>query len=343
MSKISVIVPVYKVEKYLHRCVNSILNQTFKDFELILVDDGSPDNCPAICDGYAEKDKRIKVIHQANQGVSVARNVGIEYSLNTDSKWITFIDSDDWVHPQYLEILYKACIDNNVKIACCGIQETNFDINSYETYNLPLKVEYGNADNLFCEHGLQIWTAWARIYDKNIFLKERFPFGKLFEDAYIIYKLLYSEQNIVNIKGCLYYYYISNNSITRSKTNLQELERLSLYINEVQWLYEKGFHDSCIKILNLYKCQFKDLIIKVKDNREILKKSIKQAKKTKKFLIRKFKSEMDNELKDLNEFLIWVIKYRKNIFYSDYQVAKQNKGRIYAFLWGIKNFWKKYF
>ena len=103
MPTISVVVPVYKVEKYLNRCVDSILNQTYKDFELILMDDGSPDKAPEICDDYAKKYDFIHVIHQKNGGLSAARNSGIEWALeNSDSEWITFIDSDDWIHPEYM-------------------------------------------------------------------------------------------------------------------------------------------------------------------------------------------------------------------------------------------------
>ena len=120
---ISVIVPVYKVEEYIYRCVDSILAQSFKDFELILVDDGSPDNCGKICDEYAQKDKRITVIHKENGGLSDARNTGIDWALK-NSNWITFIDSDDWVHTDYLKNLYNAVKENNVDISVCGYVNT---------------------------------------------------------------------------------------------------------------------------------------------------------------------------------------------------------------------------
>ena len=106
MPQISVIVPVYRVEAYLDRCVTSILNQTFRDLELILVDDGSPDNCGALCDAYGRADSRVRVIHQKNGGLSAARNAGIDWVFaNSDSQWLTFIDSDDWVHPEMLRRL----------------------------------------------------------------------------------------------------------------------------------------------------------------------------------------------------------------------------------------------
>ena len=111
MPEISVIVPVYKVEPYLRRCVDSILAQTFTDIEVILIDDGSPDGCPAICDEYVQQDNRVKVIHQENRGVSAARNAGLDWVFaNSDSQWISFVDSDDWVHPQFLEYLHLSLI-----------------------------------------------------------------------------------------------------------------------------------------------------------------------------------------------------------------------------------------
>ena len=123
MQKISVIVPVYKVEKYIHRCVDSILGQTYADFELILVDDGSPDNCGAICDEYAAKDSRVVVIHQENGGLSAARNAGIDWAFaNSDSQWISFVDSDDWIHPCFLERLWQAARTYRVSISCCKFQ-----------------------------------------------------------------------------------------------------------------------------------------------------------------------------------------------------------------------------
>ena len=104
MPIVSVIIPVYKVEKYLKQCLDSIISQSFSDFECILVDDGSPDNCPNICNQYSEKDERFRVIHQSNQGLSAARNTGIE---NSSGEWICFIDSDDCIHPDYISILYS--------------------------------------------------------------------------------------------------------------------------------------------------------------------------------------------------------------------------------------------
>ena len=118
MSELSIIVPIYKVEKYLHRCVDSILNQTFQDFELILIDDGSPDNCGAICDEYAVWDSRVKVIHQSNSGVSAARNAGLDVASGT---YLGFIDADDWIEPMMYETLITTAKQKQMDMVACGI------------------------------------------------------------------------------------------------------------------------------------------------------------------------------------------------------------------------------
>jgi glycosyltransferase involved in cell wall biosynthesis len=120
MAAISVIIPVYQVEKYIRRCLDSLLAQTFSDFEAILVDDGSTDQSGAICEEYARKDPRFVVFHQKNQGQSVARNYALDWVYaNSDSRYISFVDSDDWVHPKYLELLYEAITRFSVKISQC--------------------------------------------------------------------------------------------------------------------------------------------------------------------------------------------------------------------------------
>lgn len=115
--KISIIVPIYNVEKYLQKCVDSILCQTYKNLEIILVNDGSPDNCPAICDEYAKKDKRIKVIHKQNGGVSSARNAGLDVATG---KYVQFVDSDDWVEPEYSKTMINLIEENNCDLGICG-------------------------------------------------------------------------------------------------------------------------------------------------------------------------------------------------------------------------------
>ncbi len=130
MPELSIIVPVYRVEPYLRRCVDSILAQTFRDFELILVDDGSPDGCPAICDEYAAKDSRVLVIHQENRGVSAARNAALDIARGS---YIGFVDSDDWIDPQMYEKLITAIQENHRDVAICGVTYINEQKEPYRT------------------------------------------------------------------------------------------------------------------------------------------------------------------------------------------------------------------
>ena len=168
VSEISIVVPVYKVEKYLHRCVDSLLNQSFTAFDLILVDDGSPDQCGQICDQYAERDKRIHVIHQYNRGLSAARNSGIDWSLsNSDSKWITFVDSDDWVHPQYLSLLYESALACKTDISVCAYKELNNSGNQdYKKVEDRLATEW-KPEDFFVENHVNATVAWGKLYKKE--------------------------------------------------------------------------------------------------------------------------------------------------------------------------------
>ena len=141
---VSVIIPVYKVEKYLHRCVESILGQTYKNVEVILVDDGSPDNCGEMCDVFAKRDHRVRVIHKKNGGLSDARNAGIEIAKG---KYLSFLDSDDWVHPKYIEKLYYLMMTTKSDIAACKFIRTSSEDILADTSNVEIH-EFSNVEAL---------------------------------------------------------------------------------------------------------------------------------------------------------------------------------------------------
>ncbi len=229
MPKISVIVPVYKVEPYLRRCIDSILGQTFRDFELILVDDGSPDGCPAICDEYAEKDSRIRVIHKENGGLSSARNAGLDWMFeNSDSAYLTFIDSDDYVEPEYLEELYKALIDNDADVSLCGYYRVgdgqeriyeNFSgcdaFDGIEACKMVNKAQEGHT--LFV-------VACAKLYKRDMFEDIRYPVGKIHEDEFITYRILYKAHCVVELGRCLYAYTVNREGIMCSGFSLKRYD-----------------------------------------------------------------------------------------------------------------------
>ena len=206
VSEISVIVPVYKVEPYIHRCVDSILAQTFTDFELILVDDGSPDNCGAICDEYAAQDSRVRVIHQENRGQAAARNAGIDWAFaNSDSEWLSFIDSDDWVHPMYLEALYQGAVDMGLPVVIGGFQRTTGENPIMDAGALHANVR--NTEEYFCAENVNAIVIWGKIYKKADFTDIRYPVGKDFEDEFTTYKILFRYENVAVISEPIYAYF----------------------------------------------------------------------------------------------------------------------------------------
>ena len=239
--KISVIVPIFRIEKYLPTCIDSLLQQSFLDFELILVDDGSPDNCPKICDDYANLDSRIKVIHKKNGGLLSARKEGIE---NAVGKYISFVDGDDWVDKFYLDTLFKLAEANDSDLVVTG-QFREFD-GKIETikpkmagiYNekelrsliIPNAIYNGN----FCEHGISTYV-WNKLYKRELLYRVLMEVPNeiiMGEDAAITYSYLAISKSLVISRIPLYYYRQRHDSIVKSIENpKKEFYRLGLLMN----------------------------------------------------------------------------------------------------------------
>lgn len=240
MPGISVIVPVYKVEPFLRRCVDSILAQTYEDFELILVDDGSPDSCGAICDQYAAADNRIHVIHQKNGGLSAARNTGIDWAFeNSSSRWLAFVDSDDWVHPDFLRILYKTAEETLCKISACGFYRTSGE-GFPETQDVS--VQSMSADDYYCGkmHDGVTAVAWNKLYHKSLFKKLRYPIGKLHEDEFTTYQALYKAGKVGVTPARLYAYYQNPGGIMRSEWNPRRMHMLEAFEQQIEFARAAG-------------------------------------------------------------------------------------------------------
>lgn len=229
MAAISVIVPVYKVEPYLHRCVDSILNQTFTDFELILVDDGSPDNCGAICDEYAAKDSRIHVIHQKNGGVSAARNAGLERAFANGCQWVAFVDSDDWIHSRFLEVLHRTAVENAVMLSFCEfcyVQEGE-DV-SENTLPDALRVNIHSPEDVFYSHNDEIVMSYVCrcLFHSRLLPGIRFPEGRLWEDAYVFPEIIFRTERVAEVNAKLYYYLQRKGSTVNSNWSIAKLDEL---------------------------------------------------------------------------------------------------------------------
>lgn len=227
MPKISVIVPVYKVENYLTRCVNSLLAQTWKDIEIILVDDGSPDNSGAICDEFAEKDPRVKVIHKENGGLSSARNCGLTVA---SGDYIGFVDSDDYVLPEMYEKLYLALTENDAEISICSYSYIDEDSGQFLPMNVPLKAEILSRENAYshldvCIEGYSYYvTAWNKLYKKELFDGCLFAEGKLHEDEFFAHHIFAKCNKIAVIDDKLYMYMQRNGSITNANITIKHLD-----------------------------------------------------------------------------------------------------------------------
>ena len=239
MPQISVIVPVYRVEDYLSRCVESILKQTYRDFELILVDDGSPDNCGRICDRYAGEDCRVHVIHQQNAGLSAARNAGLDWIFaNSDSRWVTFVDSDDWIHPQMLRRLLSAASEGQVSISACGFGETEGEDPTVEPD--ALEPERWTAGEFYRNRFVDATIACAKLYHRSCFETVRYPLGKYHEDEFVTYRLLFAGETLMFIPAPLYAYYQNPLGITKNTWSLRRLDAWEAYEQQIAFFQARG-------------------------------------------------------------------------------------------------------
>lgn len=231
-TAISVIVPIYRVEKYLPACIDSILNQTFTDFELILVDDGSPDRCPEICDETAKRDARVRVIHQANQGLSAARNAGIEAARGA---WLSFVDSDDYIAPQFYEKLYQTAQRTDADCVMCSVQNVDESGKPIDSALMRVADEVKTGREVLRKIGRDdvtpYLTAWNKLYRRKLFNTLRYPAGRQNEDVFVFAELFCQVQRAVCVAEPLYFYRKRIGSIMNSVVTLRNLDEMWAYVN----------------------------------------------------------------------------------------------------------------
>lgn len=247
---ISVIIPIYKVEAYIHKCIDSILIQTYINLEIFLVDDGSPDDCGKICDEYAQKDNRIKVIHKKNGGLSDARNVAIDVATG---EYITFVDSDDYVSADYVETLYNLCQKYQCKVSIASFQ-------TFQEGSKPEEIdkkyyEYCQSsteaiEQMFYQEKFDN-SAWAKLYHRSLFdTGIRYPKGLLYEDLPTTYLLMAGAEKVAFCNRIIYYYLLRPNSIEGSKFSPQKMDS-ALRIFEMMEV-----HDELIsKVRKAFNCR----------------------------------------------------------------------------------------
>lgn len=298
---ISVIIPIYQVEPYLRRAVDSVLNQTYRNLEIILVDDGSPDRCPLICDEYEKKEARVRVVHKSNGGLSDARNAGLDVA---GGDYIAFLDSDDYFAPGFIEILYDAMIKYNAQVAQCRYMVTDRrpykgemafkeDFEEHEKLCKAGRAEeiVYNSDELLhnqydaiCEDATYFIVAWNKLYDARLWKDVRFPKGFIHEDEATTYKVFNKAKRGVYIKAPLYAYFTQPKSITRDKFSVKRLDWVTALTDRILYFEKNGEFslataamraraDGCIK----YYYQLKRFVGGSKKEQKMLKDCVREA------------------------------------------------------------------
>lgn len=239
---LSVIVPVYKVEQYLKKCIDSILGQTMADLELILVDDGSPDNCPALCDAAAEQDPRVRVIHQKNGGLSAARNAGLDAARG---EWIGFVDSDDFIAPEMYRTLLDRVRADGTRLAICSlvyVDESGAPL-EHEPSSITKDevVSREEAENrLF---GFRYWyyvVANNRLYHRSLFEDYRFPVGRVHEDEFAAHHLIWNSGSVSLAAQGLYFYVQRSGSIMANGFTVKRLDGALAFLDRTEFALEHG-------------------------------------------------------------------------------------------------------
>ena len=248
--KVSIIVPVYKVEKFLDRCIRSLIEQTYPNLEIILVDDGSPDSCGAKCDNWSNKDKRVISLHKKNGGLSDARNYGVRYATGD---YIMFVDSDDYVANNIVELLLSEIFKYDADIACCNYLKTTEDFSEFDK---SVDEEYVLSGRDAClsmmNHFYFLTTAWASLIRSDIVAKYEFPVGRNQEDEATTYKYYYASSKVVVTTAKLYGYYQNPNSIMNSHPERNTRELLMALSERMQFFEVNGETELKEKTLSLY-------------------------------------------------------------------------------------------
>lgn len=308
---ISVVIPVYNVEKYVEECIISVINQTYTNIEIILVDDGSKDSSGKICDLYSKKDSRIKVIHKENGGLSDARNAGIDEARG---KYITFIDSDDYVDEKYIEVLYESLTSSNAQMSQCGIKKFYENGTTEDIYYSSDCVKSSKEFLLdtYNAHWDNV-VVWNKMYLLDSFKNIKFPKGKIHEDEYTTYKIVYDLNRISITSQILYHYRQTLNSITGKKYNIKRLDILEALEERADFFKEKNEQQLYTLTLIFYLAVIKKHYI-------LVKQYIENSKKIQKKMLKKYRN-VHNKLKmNLKEKIKSLFFY---IFPNVYYIIKK--------------------
>lgn len=306
---VSVIVPVYKTEKYLNHCINSIVGQTYNNLEIILVDDGSPDRCPAICDLWKEKDERIKVFHQVNAGGGQARNLALDKSKG---KFVIFVDSDDYIAPFMIEFLYKQFQDD-VDIVECGYCITHNDNAEFDEESEGYRWESFGAEEAVLENikdRMFRQIIWNKMYRKSVVGDVRFPVRKNIDDEFWTYQVLGNARKVIYTNKVLYAYRQQEYSVMHSLNAVRRFQALEAKLQRHEYIckYMPALKNE--SICNIwFTCLYQGQLLLINSNKDIWKELTEILKK---YPIRNYLNSMSGKEK------IWLSMADKSFYWTCY-------------------------
>lgn len=272
---ISVIIPIYNVELYLKKCVDSVLEQTYRNLEIILVDDGSPDLCPQICDKYAENDHRVIVIHKSNGGLSDARNAGLKIFKG---QYLMFVDSDDWLPVDAIDKLYNLAKKYNAQLVVGGYERVQTDS------NVALEINFNSESVLTPKEAMRNamrngCAAWARLYERRIHQNVFFPKEEINEDEAIVLQILNLCSTIIQTNTCVYYYNTREDSITTSLFSATKLAWQNHCVQNLEWIsryYPDLTKDALYRLMSCIIWELREMAL----SEEKFDKEVEYAKTT---------------------------------------------------------------
>lgn len=281
-TEISIIVPVYNLENYLPKCIDSILAQTFSKFELILINDGSTDNSGEICDKYAINDSRIKVVHKDNGGVASSRNTGLEIA---EGKYIGFVDNDDYINEHMFETLYNNAIIHSADIVICDYidvnegeyQDTSI---SHSNYNTEHYSNIKALNELYTNNNVTFLVPWNKLYKKSVFEDIKYKEGISCDDETVAHKIFYESKKITYIHVALYYYVKRIGSITNTQFNIKKFEGVYVLKERERYFREKGEVDLHQKALRSYAGIFFYCYYRARAELSNIDQELKELKRT---------------------------------------------------------------
>lgn len=268
---VSVIVPVYNVESYLEKCILSLVSQTYKNLEIILVDDGSTDKSSEICDEWALQDSRIRVIHKKNGGLSDARNAGLDVATG---EYIAFVDSDDYIENNMISVLYEALIKHQADMAIGGVSHVGVNGDALDQYKVSADAVWDEQqfwrafeqNYIFCE------VVWNKLYQKGLFQDVRFPRGKIHEDEFVLHEIIDNCQRIATVSDVVYYYVQREDSITGNGRSLRSFDGVEAYVKRAKYLSDKAYYKQAEQTVLWAIELYIEIVSQLSDDNDVLKK-----------------------------------------------------------------------